>query len=84
MNELNKNDTITTRDEFILFVNGLASDFRKNPNEWDNDNLANYLEAIAGWVADMDGYYLNQDKKIPTQNDWSLFKDILSAAKFYE
>jgi hypothetical protein len=42
------------------------------------------LEALAAWVEDMDGYYLNQGKAVPEKPDWKHVADMLMAAKLYE
>ena len=36
------------------------------PEEWENRDLPSYLEAIAAWVDDMDGYYRNLGEDSPT------------------
>ncbi|EXT52998.1 hypothetical protein J812_3984 [Acinetobacter baumannii 25977_9] len=36
-----------------MLVNDLST------NQWENDNLADYLEGINSWVDDMDGYFEN-------------------------
>ena len=46
--------------------------------------LVRLLEALAAWVDDMEGYYLNIGKPITEKPDWQMFADILVAAKIYE
>lgn len=78
------NNSIRTREDFVSFVKVLTKDLRENRTTWENCNLENYLEAISEWVEDMDGYYINQGKPVPTQPDWKVLGDILMAAKMYE
>jgi hypothetical protein len=50
---------------------------------WANPTLHQYLEALAGWLEDSDGYYLNH-RKTPPQNGWEVINDALRAATIYE
>jgi len=77
-------DSIRSREDFVLFVRSLLRDFEDNPNNWQNDDLKSYLDAIAAWVDDMDGFYQNQGEPVPLQLDWKVLGQILLAAKFYE
>ena len=46
--------------------------------------LADYLEAMAAWIQDAEGYYRNSGQPVPQQPSWHNFAEILSAAKVYE
>jgi hypothetical protein len=81
---LKKVNAVETKDDFIEFVLLLANDLKMNPVEWENKSLPTYLEAIASWTEDMDGYYNNMRLPIPANADWKLFANILVAAKMYE
>ncbi|MDX6242237.1 MAG: hypothetical protein QOG10_7186 [Kribbellaceae bacterium] len=60
---------------------GLALD--ANAAEWENDTLDRYLGALAAWLVDSNGYYLNQDR-VPPSNAWEVIVDALNAARTYE
>ncbi|MCQ3929515.1 MAG: hypothetical protein DPW16_03570 [Chloroflexi bacterium] len=77
-------EEIQSQQDFILFVKGLAEDFKQNTDQWENQNISAYLEAIGAWVADMDGYYANMGQLPPQNPSWRLFGQTLLAAKFYE
>ena len=62
----------------------MSKDLRENPSTWENTNLESFLEALGSWVEDMDGYYINQGKPVPTQPDWKIAADMLMAATMYE
>ncbi len=79
-----KNDSIQSREDFIIFVKNLLEDLHKNPEAWENKNLESFIRALAAWIEDMDGYYTNQGKAIPQQINWKFISDMLLAAKFYE
>jgi hypothetical protein len=78
------NNSIRSREDFVVFVKALTKDLRENPASWENTNLDRFLEALGAWVEDMDGYYLNQGKPVPKQPDWKVAADMLLAAKMYE
>ncbi len=77
-------DRINCREDFVAFVLKLQHEFKENPGAWENRDLPSFLEAIAGWVGDMDGYFQNQGKEPPAQPTWKLLGSILLAARIYE
>ena len=74
----NKVDTISSREDFVCFVRDLLQGYRHKPDAWENRDLETYLEAIAAWVEDMDGYYGNRGEPVPPQPSWKLFGEVLS------
>lgn len=72
------------REEIVKLILALARDVKENPEEWENKDLSTYLEAMAFWIEDMDGYYENTNQPLPKDINWSMFADILMAAKVYE
>jgi len=75
---------VSSRDGLVKFIVALAKDLKDNPDEWENKDLSSYLEAIASWIEDMDGYYENTNHPLPNNTNWKVFADILMAAKVYE
>ena len=75
---------INTRENFIQFLEFLSSSARNNMSEWENKDLPSYLESMASWVEDMEGYYLNQNLSVPENVNWTFIADILMAARVYE
>ena len=81
---INDLSPITSPQAFVDFLTLLRADFRENGTQWENRNLADYLEAMQAWTADMDGYYINTGQPIPDKVPWHIFVDILRAARLYE
>ncbi|MBA5806706.1 hypothetical protein F9883_02240 [Morganella morganii] len=75
---------INTRENFIQFLEFLSSNARNNMSEWENKDLPSYIESMASWVEDMEGYYLNQNLSVPENVNWTFIADILMAARVYE
>jgi hypothetical protein len=75
---------ITSKTELAGFVRALRDDLRRAPEEWENGTLDRYLNALAGWIEDCDGYYENQGRPVPTTPTWRDVADMLIAAKMYE
>src|SRR5947207_12340293 len=71
-------------EDFVSFVRALLADLKKNPDAWENRNLDSFLDALAAWVEDMDGYYLNAGGPVPEQPTWKTLADMLLAARIYE
>jgi hypothetical protein len=84
---MNLNDevgSIKTRDEFVVFVESLRRNLAASPAEWENAQLGDFLEAMAAWASDMDGYYKNNQLPVPAVPTWTTFAQMLLAAKHYE
>ena len=77
-------EKIQMRDDLALFMQHLIRDFRTNPERWENTSLEAYLEAVAAWIKDMDGYYRNRGETAPQQPTWRQVGEILLAARIYE
>ena len=77
-------ETIRSREDLAGFVRDLINDLGARPGEWENNRLETYLEALAAWVEDMEGYYQNRGEEAPQEPSWKLLGEILLAAKFYE
>jgi hypothetical protein len=75
---------IRSKDDLLRFLTALRKDLVTNKEDWENPTLDRYLEAMQGWIQDMDGYYSNTNQTIPEQPTWKVFADILYAAKIYE
>lgn len=53
-----------TKQEFILFIENLRTDFIENKKQWENKTIEDYLEAMSRYVEDIDGYYKNTNQDI--------------------
>jgi hypothetical protein len=80
-----KAESVNSREQLADFVDALRDSLHKQPDEWENRSLEEYLESLAAFARDMPGYYENfggvQDSETPT---WSLFADLLAGARVYE
>lgn len=74
---------IETREDFVWFAELLTQNYRKRRGEWENDKLDRYLEAVAGFSSDFDGYVRNTGSNAE-ENPWRLLAAVLLAAKVYE
>ena len=84
MDQLEQIERIKTREDLSKFVSELANECRQGPEDWENTTLASYLEALAAWIAAMDGYFLNQKQAVPERPEWKTLAQMLAAACFYE
>lgn len=76
---------VNSRSSFAAFIELLREDFLQNPNEWENDTLGNFLEAMSAYAKDIQGYYNNFNLNINADEaQWQVFADILRGAKVYE
>lgn len=77
-------NNVRSKNDLVRFIETLVNEYRANPNEWENNSLESYLDALASWLADSDAYYLNKGLAIPTNPSWKNFADMLIAASMYE
>ena len=78
-------DKINSREEFIVFAKALYNDYKEHGENWENNTLDTFLERIAAYAEDIDGYYSNKGlKEDPEKASWKLFADILAGATIYE
>lgn len=49
-----------------------------------NASVEGFLEAVAAWVADMDGYFANQGAEPPVEATWQLMAMAIEAGLVYE
>ena len=76
---------ISCRQDFIIFLQQLRSDYLKNGEDWENQNLGNFLEALSAYAADIHGVYRNWSIAVDADSaSWRVFADILRGATIYE
>jgi len=76
---------VTDRQSFIKFLDLLHKDLLQNPETWENKTLPDFLEALASYAEDIEGYYDNTDANVDAEKAaWSTFADIFKGAKVYE
>ena len=75
---------VRSRADLATFIGALLADLRERPDEWENRDLNDFLEALKTWILHMDGYYQNIGEKMPEQPDWKIIGQMLLAARIYE
>jgi len=75
---------IHTKKDFVKFLRALKRDHLENLSSWENKDIESFLEAMASWIEDMEGFYINQGLPSPEKPDWNVFADILMGGKLYE
>lgn len=76
---------VTDRESFVNFTKHLFENFQKNGENWQNNNLELFLDALSTYSEEVKGYYNNvHPEKNPEHATWRIFADILSGAVIYE
>lgn len=75
---------IQSRDDFVHFVRSLVADLKDRPGQWPNQDLPSFLDGLAAWVEDMDGYFKNMGEPVPLHPSWKTLGQMLLAARVYE
>ena len=77
--------TIQSRQAFIAFLQQLHQDYLANRQDWENDSLDKFLEALASYAQEIPGYYQNMRQDTDADiASWQVFADMLLGAKVYE
>ncbi|GAB2876299.1 hypothetical protein ACCI51_13695 [Microbulbifer echini] len=87
MKEFNLDESlqkIGSKSDFSEFVMDILDDYKENASNWENTDLESFLEAMAAWSKDMDGYYINLGRDVPQDVPWKIFAEIIYAARIYE
>ncbi|MBO9658125.1 MAG: hypothetical protein J7527_04805 [Chitinophagaceae bacterium] len=78
-------NNINSRESFIEFIELLHADLNQNKEKWENSTLETFLETLAQYAKDIQGYY---DYSTPGINadtpSWKVFADMLIGASVYE
>ncbi|MGI8554126.1 MAG: DUF7660 family protein [Dehalococcoidia bacterium] len=77
-------ESMEGRDDLVAFIRTLRCSLTDNPSSWENADLMTYLDALAAWIEDMDGYFRNRGEAVPERPSWQLLAQMLSAARVYE
>ncbi len=76
---------IQSKADFTAFLPVLLQNYQSHPEEWENDNLELFLQGLAGFIENIEGYYKNVGLNVDLQNpSWRVFADALLAARVYE
>jgi hypothetical protein len=75
---------IHSRQDLVDFIRALRSDCSTRPGWWENHDLGSFLDALADWTEDMEGYYRNRGEPVPTCPSWRTLGEMLMAAAVYE
>jgi hypothetical protein len=80
---------VSDRRSFIEFLHLLVAEYNTNKHQWENQDLGSFLEAMARYSEDIDGYYKNCEKELgerinPDMGTFRVFADILRGAIVYE
>lgn len=79
-----ESEDVKTKEDMIKFLIDFRNDLIKNEEEWENPTLERYLSALERVVCDIEGYFINFNKEMPKNIQWSLFAEILESGKYYE
>lgn len=75
--------SVKTAEELADVVNAIARDWETDGRGWQNQTAGAFVEVLAAWLTDMQGYYANRGT-IAAQSPWQVMADAVSAARYYE
>jgi hypothetical protein len=76
---------VRSRQELIDHLFHLLDDFDSVGDQWENQDAYAFLQAMAAWLNDCEGYYRNSTQAVDVEKpSWQLFADAITAASVYE
>ncbi|QJB56028.1 hypothetical protein [Pseudodesulfovibrio sp. zrk46] len=75
---------VFTNHDLARFIAEMAEEVGKPECNWENDSLPRFLEAMAAWSENFDGYYKFHGIDMNKEPKWRLFADLLMAGTMYE
>ena len=72
--ELEFADRVSTKEDFVKFIEILIKDFDKNKSKWENIDIPSFLEGIKAYTDDSD----------IKDSSWSTFANLLLMGSIYE
>lgn len=75
---------VRSRDDLIRYLDGLVQAISDNQHKVENIRTEDFIEALAAWIADMDGYFANQGAESPREATWQLMAMAITAGLVYE
>jgi hypothetical protein len=76
--------SVRTREDLTAFLNVLAARIRSGDVAVANSSAADLIDGAAGWIEDLDGYFLNRGEEPPVEPSWAIIAMIFSAGLVYE
>lgn len=78
-------ENVLDKKSFTEFAREILQDCKSNSYNWTNNNLYDFIDGIASYAEDIDGYYQNMKSlKSPNIPTWRIFAQILKGATQYE
>ena len=75
---------VSSRDDLVEFLEGLATDTRNNPESVENSSVPDLVDAASAWLADSEASFRSQQEKTPEYPSWPLLAMTFHAALYYE
>lgn len=76
---------VNSRDELVGYIFELLDDQDAIGDQWTNKDIYSFLQAMAAWLNDCDGYYRSTGQTLDVeQPSWQIFADALAAATVHE
>lgn len=74
MNIYEQAQKVSSKHEFVEFLKLFKRNLEETPEEWENDDLASFIEGVTGYTLD----------SVQEELSWRMLSEILLAARVYE
>lgn len=76
--------TVCSLETLQASLDEIVRDWETDGARWTNQTAGEFVEALAAWLADMDGYYARRGTTAAAQSPWRVIADAIAAARHYE
>lgn len=77
--------SVETTEDFRAFVFALLQNYRERRDEWENDSLETFLEALGAFSGDLSGYVERTGTNIDLERPgWRGLAEVLLGARVYD
>jgi len=78
-------NAVDSRDQLIGYIFELLDDHDAVGDQWENKDIYSFLQAMAAWLDDCDGYYRKSGQSVDVEKaSWQILADAMAAASVYE
>ncbi len=75
---------VSSHTDVAQVVERMLADLRAHPNEWENPTLERFLDALAGSLEGLPGFYAWRGEQFPQSATWKILAEALVRASGYE
>jgi hypothetical protein len=78
-----ESNSLQGRQQVVAALDELRIELAAGAQDWENDRLDLYLEAVVELLLVIENAYTNNNRPVP-DDPWAVMADVLRGARYYE